>query len=84
MPPQPNETITVYVINASNKQFPFLVDKFDSISSLRQKIFYAEGTRPIESRLLFKGKRVDDENTINDYNMDDGSILELYTEQCGC
>ena len=80
-----NETLTVYVITASNKKCPFIVDKFDSVFSLKEKIYKAEGILPSWSRLLFNGRGfIKYDDSLNYYNVTHKSIIEVYEEQCGC
>jgi ubiquitin C len=48
------------------------------------KIYEVDGTRPIQQRLLYNGKPMQDERTLVDYNVEKEDTLDMVPCLCGC
>ena len=47
------------------------------LGSLQERIEEKEGIPPVQQRLIFAGKQMNDEKTARDYNIEGGSVLHL-------
>ena len=59
----------IFVKILDGKTRAFNVEPSDSISSLKHQIFYTEGIPPTMPRLIYGGKQLDDDRTLQDYNV---------------
>lgn len=57
--------------------YKFSVEGSDTVSSIKQKIQQQEGLSPDRQRLIFAGIQLEDNNTLNVYNITNGSILHF-------
>ena len=55
----------------------FDVESTDSISNIKQRIQDKEGINAEQQRLNFAGRLLEDKRTLNDYNIDEDSTLNL-------
>mmetsp|Transcript_20243 Transcript_20243/g.23103 ORF Transcript_20243/g.23103 Transcript_20243/m.23103 type:complete len:555 (+) Transcript_20243:121-1785(+) len=75
-------TITLHVRLSNGTNFPILI-KDDSLTgttvlSVKKEIFEKEGDCPTErQRLIFKGRILEDDRTLSDYGIEDGSTIHL-------
>lgn len=53
------------------------VNPTDSIDIIKDKIEYQEGTPSYGQCLIFSGKQLQKNNTLEDYNIEDNSIIRL-------
>ena len=53
------------------------VDPQDKVTSVKVKIQDREGVQPDEQRLLFQGKQLEDNYTLDDYQIEKNSTLHL-------
>ncbi|CAF1600340.1 unnamed protein product [Rotaria magnacalcarata] len=53
------------------------IDGTDKIERIKERVAEKEGIPPPQQRLIFGGKQMLDDKTVNDYNVTAGSVLHL-------
>lgn len=74
-PQQPQMQIFVKSINGKSRTLN--VNPTDTIGTIKQQIQEKEGIDPGEQRLIFAGKNLDDDKTLQDYNIQGESTIHL-------
>ena len=64
-------------ISNKGKKFSVEINSYDTIKKLKNKIFIKEGIEDYFQILLFKGKTLEDDKTIEYYDIINGSIIYL-------
>lgn len=69
--------IQVHVKTLQGNTITIDVSKEDTIASLKDKIQEKQGIPSDQQRLIFNGKQLEDDKTMNDYNIEDSANIHL-------
>lgn len=73
----PNTRATIGVHTLAGRKLQFVAALSESVQYFKQRITAKEGIPVDIQRLIFAGKQLEDERTLADYKISDGSIINL-------
>ena len=73
----------IFVETQILKKITLEVEPTDSIETIKYKIQDKEGTSPNAYNLIFKGKRLEDNRILSDYNIQEGNTINLVLRMRG-
>ena len=75
--------IQIFVKVLTGKTITLEVGSLDTIDSVKVKIYEKDGTPPIEQRITFAGRLLEDGRTLADYNIHSKDTLDMVAELDG-
>lgn len=67
----------IKVKTLTGKEIEIDIEPSDTIERVKERVEEKEGIPPIQQRLIFAGKQMNDDKTAKDYNIEGGSVLHL-------
>jgi len=67
----------IKVKTLTGKEIEIDIEPTDTIERIKERVEEKEGIPPVQQRLIFAGKQMNDEKTAKDYNIEGGSVLHL-------
>lgn len=81
--PPPKGAIAIVVKDLTDQQFRLQIQPSSSVKDLKSVLQAQYGIAPENTRLLFRGRRLDDLKTLQDYNIVTGNIIQMSTKYVG-
>jgi len=67
----------IKVKTLTGKEIEIDIEPNDTIERIKERVEEKEGIPPIQQRLIFAGKQMNDEKVAKEYNIEGGSVLHL-------
>ena len=67
----------ITVQSIQGKRIKMEVEPSDTIASLKARIQESEGIPPVQQRLIYEGKQLEDGSTLADNNVQNGKVVFL-------
>ncbi|KAH9315382.1 hypothetical protein KI387_024009 [Taxus chinensis] len=67
----------IKVKTLTGKEIEIDIEPTDSIERIKERVEEKEGIPPVQQRLIYAGKQMNDDKTARDYNIEGGSVLHL-------
>ncbi|KAL1464127.1 hypothetical protein WDU94_003802 [Cyamophila willieti] len=78
-----HELLTIFIETLTGSTFEMVVTPIDSIASIKAKIQRTEGVLVSQQHLLYNMQELDDQSTVQDYGIQDGSTIKLVLSMRG-
>lgn len=69
--------VTIKVKTLTGKEIEMDIELTDTIQRIKERVEEKEGIPPVQQRLIFAGKQMNDDKIARDYNIEGGSVLHL-------
>lgn len=67
----------IKVKTLTGKEIEIDIEPTDTIERIKERVEEKEGIPPVQQRLIFAGKQMNDDKAAKDYNIEGGSVLHL-------
>jgi hypothetical protein len=67
----------IYIKSMEGEIFLLYVNKSDTVEELKKKIYKTGYQPPDQQRLIFKRKQLEDEKTLEDYGIEENSLIHI-------
>lgn len=82
VPPQKG-VVAIVVKDLHDLQFRLQIQVNSTVKDLKKVLQAQYGIAPENTRLLFRGRRLEDQKTLQDYNIATGNIIQMSTKYVG-
>jgi len=73
----------IKVKTLTGKEIEIDIELTDTVERIKERVEEKEGIPPVQQRLIFAGKQMNDEKTAKEYNIEGGSVLHLVSMRTG-
>jgi ubiquitin-like protein Nedd8 len=67
----------IKVKTLTGKEIEIDIEPSDTIERIKERVEEKEGIPPVQQRLIFAGKQMNDDKMAKEYNIEGGSVLHL-------
>ncbi|WVZ61614.1 hypothetical protein U9M48_011462 [Paspalum notatum var. saurae] len=76
----PRGTMHLFVKNVTGQTLTLYVESSYTVASIKVMLYEKEGASPIQQRLIYQGRQLEDRRTLADYNMQDQSTIHMWRQ----